>query len=207
LPSMTVLLLLYLVGFALLHSVLASMWAKRLARQIFGSRVDPWYMIAFSVIALITILPLVGLVILNPGPLIYLIPSPWRWLMAAGQVTVGLWSLRAFLDAPHRFLIRSQLTPPQSTGARPLDLRGVYCYIRDPFLLSGVVIIWMTPFMTLNMLLLYVLTTIYLYLGSLHWESRLVAQFGIAYREYQQHVPRMFPRGRGGCWLPSESRF
>ncbi len=37
------------------------------------------------------------------------------------------------------------------------------------------------------------LASIYLYLGSLHWETRLVAQFGEEYREYQQRVHRIIP--------------
>ncbi len=40
---------------------------------------------------------------------------------------------------------------------------------------------------------IYILTTIYLFLGSLHWESRLVSQFGDEYREYQKRVHRIIP--------------
>jgi len=48
--------------------------------------------------------------------------------------------------------------------------------------------------MTVNLLVIYLLTTVYLYLGSLHWERRLVAQFGDEYREYQKHVHRIIPQ-------------
>lgn len=49
---------LYIVGFAALHSLLASRPAKKMARKHFGSKVDPWYPVFFSTIAVITILPL-----------------------------------------------------------------------------------------------------------------------------------------------------
>ena len=49
------------------------------------------------------------------------------------------------------------------------------------------------PFMTVNLLVIYLLTTIYLFLGSLHWETKLVAQFGDEYREYQKKVHRIIP--------------
>ncbi|MDD4497107.1 MAG: isoprenylcysteine carboxylmethyltransferase family protein, partial [Methanosarcinaceae archaeon] len=65
--------------------------------------------------------------------------------------------------------------------------------VRDPFLLSGLIIIWLTPFMTVNLLVIYILTTIYLYLGSLHWEKRLTSQFGDEYREYRKRVHRIIP--------------
>jgi protein-S-isoprenylcysteine O-methyltransferase Ste14 len=51
--------------------------------------------------------------------------------------------------------------------------------------------------MTENMLPLYIIASVYLFMGSMHWESRLIAQFGEAYKRYQQEVPRMIPlKGR-----------
>jgi hypothetical protein len=49
---------LYLIGFAALHSFLASLPAKSAAKRRFGSRVDPWYLVLFSASAVITIFPL-----------------------------------------------------------------------------------------------------------------------------------------------------
>ncbi|WP_332882059.1 methyltransferase family protein [Methanosarcina horonobensis] len=98
-----------------------------------------------------------------------------------------------FRDAPHRFKIRSQLSGPQASEADSLRIKGVYRWVRDPFLLSGVIMIWLTPFMTVNLLIVYILTTIYFYMGSLHWEKRLVVQFGDEYREYRKRVNRIIP--------------
>ena len=187
---------LYLVGFAVLHSFLASLTAKKAARRRFGDRVDPWYPIFFSAVAIVTVLPLAALLAIFPGKVLYVIPTPWFWLFIAAQILLGIGSLRAFLDAPHRFLIRAQLAGPQSTDSFTLAIRGIYCRIRDPFLLSGFLIIWLTPFMTENLLAVYLLMTVYLFLGSLHWESRLLLQFGQAYLAYKGEVPRMIPRGR-----------
>jgi len=191
---------LYLVGFAALHSLLASLPVKILARRRFGSRVDPWYPVFFSASAAVTILPLAALLIYRPGPLIYILPSPWIWIFIALQVLIGLASLRAFLDAPHRFLIRAQLAGAGSQQAFALGIKGIYCWIRDPFLLSGFLLLWLTPFMTENMLPVYLLATVYLFLGSLHWESRLVHQFGEEYLAYKKEVSRMIPSRRWrGC--------
>jgi protein-S-isoprenylcysteine O-methyltransferase Ste14 len=185
---------LYLIGFAALHSLLASLRAKTMARGLIGPKVDPWYPIFFSVVAVITIFPLVAMLILFPGQLLYIVPSPWIWFFFMAQLLVGIGSLRAFLDAPHRFLIRAQLTEPHRPDRLQIGIKGIYCWIRDPFLLSGLLIIWLTPFMTENLLLVYLIITVYLFLGSLHWESRLLAQFGEAYVFYQNKVPRMIPQ-------------
>jgi methanethiol S-methyltransferase len=184
---------LYIVGFAALHSLLASLPAKNMARKHFGSKVDPWYLVFFSAIAVIAILPLVAMLIRSPGPVLYAVPSPWIWLFVLVQLIIGLASLRTFLDAPHRFLIRAQLAKPQSPYAFALGIKGIYGWIRDPFLLSGLLLIWLTPCMTENLLLVYLIATVYLFLGSLHWESRLLIQFGEDYVAYQNEVPRIIP--------------
>ena len=203
--SFTLYAALYLVGFATLHSLLASLPVKKMARRRFGSRVDPWYPVFFSASAAITILPLAALLVRNPGAVIYVLPSPWIWLSFSLQLLIGLASLRAFLDAPHRFLIRAQLARPKGPQAFALGIKGIYCWIRDPFLLSGFLLLWLTPFMTENMLPVYLLATVYLFLGSMHWESRLAHQFGEEYLAYKKEVRRMIPgrrwrgcRGSGG---------
>jgi len=197
LVSSTVVLAFCLVAFAVIHSLTASLPFKRFVLRIVGSRAETLYMPVYSLIAFITIAPLVYLLIKNPGPILYIVPSPWRWVMVAGQVIAALVAPRAMLDAPHRFKLRSQLADPKTPEAGPLDIRGIYRWVRDPFLLTGLIIIWLTPFMTVNLLVIYILTTIYLFLGSLHWESRLVSQFGDEYREYQKRVHRIIPHQGG----------
>ncbi|MCG7853639.1 MAG: isoprenylcysteine carboxylmethyltransferase family protein [Methanosarcinaceae archaeon] len=187
-------LVLCLGAFAAIHSLMASLPFKRLIIRVLGSNADILYMPVFSLIAVLTILPLAYLLYKNPGPFLYIVPSPWRWLMIGGQLVAAIVAPRALLDAPHRFKIRSQLSAPKTPEAGPLNIRGIYRWVRDPFLLSGLVIIWLTPFMTVNLLVIYLLTTLYLYMGSLHWETRLVSQFGDEYREYQRQVHRIFPQ-------------
>lgn len=161
-----------------------------------GPGAEKLYLPVYSLLAVLTILPLVYLLYKNPGRVLYKIPSPWRWLMVGGQLIAGILAPMALRDAPHRFKIRSQLSAPQTPEAGSLKIRGIYRWVRDPFLLSGLVMIWLTPFMTVNLFVIYLLTTVYLFLGSLHWETRLVAQFGDEYREYQKQVRRIIPRLR-----------
>ncbi|MBN2110345.1 MAG: isoprenylcysteine carboxylmethyltransferase family protein [Methanosarcinaceae archaeon] len=193
----TIILILSLAAFAAIHSFLASLPFKRFLMRVLGPRADELFMPAYSLIAVITILPVIYLLYRYPGPTLYIVPSPWRWLMVGGQLTAALVAPRALLDAPHRFRIRKQLARSGTQEAGKLEIKGIYRWVRDPFLLSGLVIIWLTPFMTVNLLFIYILTSIYLYLGSLHWETRLVAQFGDEYREYRKSVHRIIPwRGR-----------
>lgn len=183
-----------LAAFAVIHSLTASLPFKRLIVRGLGSKADRLYLPAYSLIAMLTILPLVYQLYKNPGRVLYKIPFPWRWLMVSGQLIAAIIVPMAFRDAPHRFKIRSQISAPQTPEAGSLNIRGIYRWVRDPFLLSGLVIIWLTPIMTVNLFVIYFLTTIYLYIGSLHWESRLTAQFGDEYREYKKRVNRFIPK-------------
>jgi methanethiol S-methyltransferase len=182
-----------LIAFAAIHSLTASLPFKRLVVRVLGYRADRFYLPVYSLVAVLTILPLVYQLYKNPGRVLYKIPSPVRWLMVGGQLIASIIASKAFLDAPQRFKIRSQLSVPQTHEAGSLNIRGIYRWVRDPFLLSGLVTIWLTPIMTVNLFIIYLLTTIYLFLGSLHWERRLVAQFGDEYREYQKRVYRIIP--------------
>jgi protein-S-isoprenylcysteine O-methyltransferase Ste14 len=186
-----------LVAFAVIHSLTASLPFKRLVMRVAGPGAEKLYLPAYSLTAVLTILPLVYQLYKNPGRVLYKIPSPWRWLMVGGQLIAGMLAPIAFRDAQHRFKIRSQLSGPQASEAGSLKIRGIYRWIRDPFLLSGLVTMLLTPFMTVNLLVIYLLTTIYLFLGSLHWETRLVAQFGDEYLEYRKRVHRIIPGLRG----------
>jgi len=190
----------YLVVFATMHSLLASKQVKSFAWRIFGPGMDRWYMTFFTIFAVITFLPLAIMLLLFPGRKLYVIRSPWRWLMVGVQLLSGAWLVKGFADSPHRFSISQQLSKSKET--KPLMPRGVYCYVRDPFLISGLLGMLMTPFMTTRLLVTYLLASVYLYLGSLHWETRLLAQFGKEYVDYQKKLPRMIPWKGSQCpWI------
>ena len=187
----------YFVAFAAIHSLLADRQFKIFIGHFFGQEMDRWYMKFFILIAAITIIPLILMMILFPGKKLYVVHSPWRWLMFLGQILAGLGIILGFKDANPRFSISQQLGKAEEV--EPLRNRGIYCFVRDPFLLSGLVSMWLTPFMTTRLFVIYILTSVYLYLGSLHWESRLLAQFGKEYKNYQTKVPRMIPWKRNRC--------
>lgn len=181
-----------LPAYAALHSCLASRQFKSLVWRIFGPGMDSWYVRFFGIFAVIGLAPLILLFLSSPGKRLYTIKSPWRWLMIAGQLMASLVTVLAFTNAPHRFSISQQLR--KAKNPEPLNPRGIYCFVRDPFLLSGLLQMWLTPFMTTRLLVLYAMTSVYLFLGSLHWERRLRYQFGREYEEYQKEVPRVIPR-------------
>jgi protein-S-isoprenylcysteine O-methyltransferase Ste14 len=58
---------------------------------------------------------------------------------------------------------------------------------------TSLLVMWLMPRMTLNLLTLFVCISLYFFLGSIHEEKLLVRQFGRTYEEYQRRVPRIIP--------------
>lgn len=113
--------------------------------------------------------------------------------MFAVQLIAALATPKALADAPHRYKIKYQMTNPKTENSKPLNIHGVYRFVRDPFSSSGYLIMLFTPFMTTNLLIVYIIAAIYMFIGSLHMEKRLVKQFGDEYKEYQKNIHRLIP--------------
>jgi protein-S-isoprenylcysteine O-methyltransferase Ste14 len=186
----TLILALYIVGFAAVHSLLADLRLKGRAERTLGRRAMRWYRLFFTLFAAATISPLLYLLYLFPGEVLYLVPSPWRWIMIAGQVLAALAFGKTFVEAgPLQFL---GIVPDDGEGK--LIVQGVYCRVRNPLFLFALIFLWLSPIMTENLLALYLIATVYFYLGSVHEERTLAEKFGDVYRDYQRRVPRIVPR-------------
>jgi protein-S-isoprenylcysteine O-methyltransferase Ste14 len=192
----TLILAFYLVGFAALHSLLADQRIKRRARRAFGTRAMRWYRLFFTIVAVVAIIPLLRMFYLFPGEVLYIVPSPWRWITISGQLLAALAFGKTFVETgPLQFL---GIRPDDGEGE--LIVQGVYCRVRNPLFLFALIFLWLSPIMTENLLVLYLLATVYFYLGSIHEERMLAEKFGDAYLDYQRRVPRIVPRLR--CSYP-----
>jgi protein-S-isoprenylcysteine O-methyltransferase Ste14 len=105
-----------------------------------------------------------------------------------------IWGVRALgtFDAFGRIPIVVHLRGKQF---RPPDfvLRGPYLWVRHPLYFFILLLIWSVPDMTSDRLLLNVLWTFWIVLGSYLEEKDAVAGFGERYRDYQKTVPMLLP--------------
>ena len=190
----SLLLIFGIIVWGVVHSLLASITTKSRVRKWFGAGSDRWYRLAYNMFSILTFLPLLGLVAADPGATLYVIPAPWSYLALAGQLLAvvalgigllqtGLWSFLGFeqllVDSPES---KSQMV----TG-------GLYRWVRHPLYTAGLVFIWLTPVMTVNLLILNLGLTIYLVIGAIFEERKLVREYGGAYIEYQEKVPLIIP--------------
>ncbi len=183
--------------YSLVHSALASLRAKAIARRLLGPAADRIYRFAYNLVGALTLIPVLVIPIAFPGAELYVVAWPWSGFMLGGQLAAVLVVLIGLLqtDVWH-FLGVRQLTT--SAGDRPARFvtSGLYRYVRHPLYTAGLVFLWLTPIMTTTLLALYACLSIYLYVGSLFEERRLRTEFGPGYAEYQKRVPRLIPRLR-----------
>lgn len=85
------------------------------------------------------------------------------------------------------------VAPPRRT----FEPRGIYHVLRHPVYLSLLVIMWMTPTLTADRLMLNAVWTGYVFVGSWLKDRRLEFYLGERYRDYQARVPGypFFPAG------------
>jgi protein-S-isoprenylcysteine O-methyltransferase Ste14 len=188
--------------YALVHSLLATLGAKARARQWFGPAADRWYRLAYNLFAGLSFTPILALLLVLPDRELYTIPLPWTLFTSAGQlagaviIVLGIWQTGAW-----SFLgLRQVVAGPRPEGQPQLVVRGLYRWMRHPLYTGGLLLIWLLPVMTANILTLNVILTAYLIVGAKLEEGRLLHEFGAAYAQYQQQVPMLIPK------LPREDK-
>ncbi len=189
-----VILTLFFGLYGAVHSWLASLSVKNWLRRQFGPAADRWYRLVYNVLAVITFLPMLALMALLPQETLYIVPSPWRWLMVLVQLAaLAAAGITLLQTGVFHFLGLSQLIADHPADNAPLNFRGFYRYVRHPLYTFSLIFLWLTPAMTTNSLIAYILFTLYFYIGSGYEERRMVAEFGPTYADYCRRVPRLVP--------------
>jgi methanethiol S-methyltransferase len=180
--------------YGIIHSWLASLRVKAQAQRIFGSSTDRWFRIAYNIIALLSLLPILVLPIFIVDKVLYQIPFPLILLTTSIQVLavfgilIGLrqTGILSFLGIRQLLSSSHESSPKFVTG-------GLYRWVRHPLYTAGLLIIWPLPVMTCNLLALIIGMTIYIILGAILEERKLEREFGEAYLEYKRHTPMLIP--------------
>ena len=123
--------------------------------------------------------------------------GPFRWLFRA----IFVFSLLGFywVTKALRFFDPFGVSPilNRLRGRNPMPMPftvvGPYRWVRHPFYLFTILMIWSCPDLTGDRLLFNLLWTVWIVIGSYLEEIELIAEFGDAYGEYQKRVPMLIP--------------
>lgn len=180
--------------YGLVHSIFASLWAKASTVNWLGGTSQRYYRLFFNIQSVVTILPVLYLVARLPDAPLYTIPLPWSNLtllfqfagvlgLLVGVMQTGMWSFLG-LDA-----LQYNWKPQPAefvTG-------GLYRWVRHPLYTCGLLVLWLAPVMTWNILAFAVGLTGYILVGIYYEERKLLREFGQAYADYQQRTPMLIP--------------
>ena len=180
--------------YGLVHSLLASLAVKAWMQRSLGEWAKRTYRLTYNLFAIISLLPVLALPALLPDQRIYVIPFPLALVTLAlqglavvalllGLQQTGVWS----------FLGLSQLSGNNPSGPPRLVVRGLYRWVRHPLYSAGLVFIWLTPLMTSNLLAFNLGATIYLIVGAMFEERKLLREFGQEYASYRARTPMLVP--------------
>jgi protein-S-isoprenylcysteine O-methyltransferase Ste14 len=190
----TLLLIFAIFVWGFVHSLLASAPTKERVRRWFGAGSDRWYRLTYNMIGILTFLPILGLLAMDPGEILYVIPSPWSYLALAGQLlAIAALGIGLLQTGVWSFLGFEQLMVKSAGSETRMVTGGLYHWVRHPLYSAGLVFIWLTPVMTINLLVLNIGLTIYLVVGAIYEERKLVREFGDLYLDYQKRVPMLIP--------------
>ena len=187
-------LLLYWLGYFALHSALASLAVKRWVAAG-NPRLMPFYRLGFNLLALALLVPILWLMLRDPGPML------WRWQGGGAYLANGLalLALGGFLRTLKDYDTQEFLGLRQwKSHTRQVEdqehfhLSWFHRFVRHPWYFFALVLIW-TRDMSTATLLSGVIMTAYFIVGSRLEEKKLLVYHGEVYRRYMQRVPGLIP--------------
>lgn len=180
--------------YGLVHSVLASHTAKILARRWFGPGIDRYYRLFYNLVAFLTLLPVLALTATLPDRILYVIPFPWAILLVIIQVLAALGLLTGLIQTGvGSFIGLRQLVDPTDDKPSHLVVGGLYRWVRHPLYTAGLLILWLMPLMTINILALNLGLSLYILIGLLFEERKLLREYGQSYSQYRDQTPMLIP--------------
>ena len=189
------------VVWALLHSLTAMRRTKAWVEQRVGKRpFQAFYRLFYNLFAVLTFVPVMWVTaVYLPNRELWHIPTPWAYAANLIQI-VGLVGLAVslfqtdFLDfIGVRQAARYLKNKPEIILPPTLITSGTYALVRHPLYFFSLLIIWLTPQMSLQTFIFNLFITLYFWIGSRVEERRLADFFGLTYVAYQANVPRLFP--------------
>ena len=178
--------------YGLIHSLTASTGFKHLLTRWLGENASRYYRFLYSLLSAIALLPVITLPFLIPDKTLYTIPAPYVYITTLIQLAAaGLLAYSVYQTGALQFIGLAQILgrPYQDE----LNTRGLYRFVRHPLYTFSIVFLWLSPVMTRNLALLYAAFTIYMLIGALFEERKLLRTFGEAYASYQAKTPFIIP--------------
>ena len=174
------------------HSLLASLTFKALLADTVGKSAMRGYRLFYNGFSLLSFLPILYLTRTLPDAPLYSVPAPISYVMLVGQGFGLILLIVGVLQTDTlSFIGLSQLFTEEKPSI--LVTKGLYRLVRHPLYTAGLMVLWLSPTVTVNSFTLYLGATIYILVGAYFEERKLLREFGQAYAEYKSKTPMLIP--------------
>ena len=187
---------LLLIAWCVLHSVMISVSVTEYLKKRLGPKFR-FYRLFFNLIAILTLIPVALFAYSIQTQVIF----HWDGYMRIGQVILlGIAVLLFFLGGRHydarQFLgikqIRERTSNKLLTDTGELDTSGALSITRHPWYFATILFIWARQ-LDASAILVNVILTSYLIVGTYLEEKKLIGEFGEKYLAYQKRVSMLIP--------------
>ena len=179
------------LAFALLHSLTAGAQPGRGLARIFGNA----HRLAYNALAVVEIAAVLawGAAVGHHARTFAMAATlaPLRWAMLVAGAVLLVAGMRSYRLGP--FVGWAQLRGDAGAENQPLVIDGLHKRMRHPLYTAALLLLWGRVTNELG-LATAMWGSLYLWIGSLFEERRLIAQYGSDYRLYRDRTPRFWPR-------------
>ena len=159
---------------------------------MFGDGFMTFYRLFYNLFSLVSFLPILYLTIALPNQILYKASPPFDILMRMGQlISLLLLFIAVFQTDLFSFAGLRQIFEEEKSGV--LVTRGLYHHVRHPLYTFSLLVLWLTPEMSLNSFVVYLALTVYILIGIQFEERKLLRQFGQEYAAYRSITPMLVP--------------
>jgi methanethiol S-methyltransferase len=189
-------------AYCVVHSYLISTgFTNLLVRSL--KKYYAFYRLFYVLFSLALLIPLIrytdrleSVSIISDGPALNLV----RTVLATGSLAMFFWAFFFNYDSLSFVGIRQIMNfGKPEPSSKDINKSGFLGIIRHPMYLALIIYLWSQTHRLIDLYLNLALT-VYVIIGTLLEEKKLVSEFGEVYVKYQQEIPMLIPftRARGG---------
>jgi protein-S-isoprenylcysteine O-methyltransferase Ste14 len=184
-------------GYCFLHSFLISVRFTNYLTRVLKNYYS-FYRLFYVLISLVLLVWVINYTAPLDTTIIITYVPPWsiiRQVTMWGSLLMFFWAFFFNYDSLSFFGIRQILNFKKLKTTNPseeIKKNGLLAVTRHPMYLALIVYLWSQTFRVADIVVNIVLT-IYVIIGTVLEEKKLVLEFGDAYRKYQQEVPMLIP--------------
>jgi len=181
-----------------IHSGMISLTVNDYLKISLGSYYK-FYRLFFNLVALTTLIPLMLYSLSLKGPVLF----RWEGYMMIVQIVLLIIAMSLFISGGLKYdmlqffgirQIKSGKSHSTLSESGDIEISGILSLTRHPWYLAAIIFIWIDyREMYFSTLIVNIILTIYLVIGTVLEERKLIIELGDNYQDYRERVSMLFP--------------